>query len=136
MIPPSNNTACNFTAILDPYDGPAAFADGTSNLWTSLTNSPTDPKCTNAANAGAGFESSQVAWGSSDQNAYATVTGLTESELPFIPPGEMSTCTFLAVPPAPGSPLGPVSVTKMSPPRCNTACRLVGDTSSPVTCQN
>lgn len=107
-VPPSNNTACNFTAILDPYDGPAAFADGTSNLWTSITNSPTDPRCTNAANAGAGFESSQVAWGSSDQNAYATVTGLTETELPFIPPGEMSTCTFLAVPPAPGSPLGPV----------------------------
>src|SRR5208282_1650902 len=102
-LPPSNNTACNFTAILDPYDGPAAFADGTSNLWASITNSPTDPRCTNAANAGAGFETSMVAWGSSDQNSYAAVTGLTEAALPFIPPGEMSTCTFLAVPPAASS---------------------------------
>jgi len=98
-VPASNNTACNFTAILDPYDGPGAFADGASNLWASITNAATDPTCTNAANAGAGFETSMVVWGSSNQNSYAMVTGLTETELPFIPPGEMSTCTFLAAPP-------------------------------------
>jgi hypothetical protein len=98
-VPPSNNTACDFTAVLDPYDGPGAFADGASNLWASITNAATDPTCTNAANAGAGFETSMVAWGSSNQNSYAIVTGLTETALPFIPPGEMSTCTFLAPPP-------------------------------------
>ena len=94
--PVSNNTACDFSEILDPYDGPGAFADGTSNLWSTITSAPTDPTCTNAASAGAGFETSQVAWGTSDQNAYATVTGLTETSFPFIPPGEMSTCTDLA----------------------------------------
>ena len=94
--PVSNNTACDFSEILDPYDGPGAFADGTSNLWSTITSAPTDPTCTNAASAGAGFETSQVAWGTSDQNAYATVTGLTETSFPFIPPGEMSTCTHLA----------------------------------------
>ena len=38
--PPSNNTACAFSETLDPFDGPAAFADGTSNL---LTPSPVLP---------------------------------------------------------------------------------------------
>jgi hypothetical protein len=94
--PVSNNTGCDFSEVLDPYNGPAAFADGTSNIFSTITSAPTDPTCTNAASAGAGFETSQVAWGTSDQNAYATVTGLTETSFPFIPPGEMSTCTHLA----------------------------------------
>jgi hypothetical protein len=94
--PVSNNTACEFSEVLDPYDGPAAFADGTSNIFSTITSAPTDPTCTNAASAGGGFETSQVAWGTSDQNAYAMVTGLTETSFPFIPPGEMSTCTHLA----------------------------------------
>ena len=94
---PPNNSDCTFSEQLDPFDGPAAFADGTSNLVSTITNSATDPTCTNAANAPpAGFTTSQVAWGSpSNQNAYATVTGLTDSQFPFVPPGEMSTCTHL-----------------------------------------
>jgi hypothetical protein len=94
--PPPNNSACAFSEQLDPFDGPAAFADGTSNLFVTLTSPSTDPTCTNAANADAGFTTSQVAWGSpSNLNAYATVTGLTDSSFPFVPPGEMSTCTHL-----------------------------------------
>jgi hypothetical protein len=94
--PPSNNSACAFSEILDPYDGAAAFKDGTSNLLSSITSAATDPTCTNAANAGGGFTTSEVAWGSFDQNSYATVTGLTETSFPFIPPAEMSTCTHYA----------------------------------------
>src|SRR5208282_3150474 len=98
--PPSNNTACGFSEVLDPYDGAAAFADGTSNLWSTITSAASDPTCTNAANAGGGFTTSQVAWGSGNQNSYAMVTGLTENSFPFIPPGEMSTCTHLAAAPS------------------------------------
>jgi hypothetical protein len=98
--PVSNNTACNFSEIPDPYDGPATFADGTSNLWSTITSAASDPTCTNANSAGGGFTTSQVAWGASDQNSYAMVTGLTETSFPFIPPGEMSTCTHFAVAPA------------------------------------
>lgn len=94
--PPSNNTACAFSETLDPFDGPAAFADGTSNLLSTITSPASDPTCTNAANAGGGFTTSEVAWGPFDSNSYATVTGLTETVFPFIPPGEMSTCTHLA----------------------------------------
>jgi hypothetical protein len=94
---PPNNSNCAFSEQLDPFDGPAAFADGTSNLFTTITSPATDPTCTNAANAPpAGFTTSQVAWGSpSNQNAYATVTGLTDTAFPFVPPGEMSTCIHL-----------------------------------------
>ncbi len=94
--PPSNNSACAFSEQLDPYDGPAAFADGTSNLFITLTSPSTDPTCTNAANTNAGFTTSQVAWGSpSNLNAYAEVTSLTDVPDAFVPPGEMSTCTHL-----------------------------------------
>ena len=69
---PPNNSDCAFSEQLDPFDGPAAFADGTSNLFITLTSPSTDPTCTNAANTDAGFTTSQVAWGStSNQNAYA-----------------------------------------------------------------
>ena len=98
--PVSNNTACDFSEIPDPYDGPATFADGTSNLWSTITSAASDPTCTNAKSAGGGFTTSQVAWGASDQNSYAMVTGLTETIFPFIPPGEMLTCTHFAVAPA------------------------------------
>jgi hypothetical protein len=94
--PPSDNTACAFSEVLDPFDGPAAFADGTSNILTTITSAATDPTCTNAANAGAGFTTSQVAWGRFDSNSYATVTSLTDNSFAFVPPGEMSTCTHLA----------------------------------------
>ena len=47
--PPPNNTACAFSEVLDPFDGPAAFADGTSNIFVTLTSPATDPTCTNAA---------------------------------------------------------------------------------------
>jgi hypothetical protein len=94
--PPSNNTACSFSEELDPYDGPAAFADGTSNILTTITSPATDPTCTNAANTGAGFTTSQVVWGILDNNAYAQVTSLTDKADAFVPPGEMSTCTHLA----------------------------------------
>jgi hypothetical protein len=94
---PPNNTSCAFSEQLDPFDGPAAFADGTSNIFTTITSPSTDPTCTNAANPGAGFTTSEVAWGSpANRNAYATVTGLNDSSFPFVPPGEMSACTHLA----------------------------------------
>jgi hypothetical protein len=94
--PPSNNSDCAFSEQLDPFDGPAAFADGTSNLLITLTSPSTDPTCTNAANTDAGFTTSQVAWGSpSNQNAYAQVTSITDVPDAFVPPGEMSTCTHL-----------------------------------------
>jgi hypothetical protein len=93
--PPSNNTACAFSEVLDPFDGPASFQDGTSNIFSTITSPASDPTCTNAANPGAGFTTSQVAWGTFDTNSYATVTGLTETSFPFIPPGEMSECTHL-----------------------------------------
>ncbi|MGA9720987.1 MAG: hypothetical protein WBQ86_00910 [Candidatus Binatus sp.] len=94
---PPNNSDCAFSEQLDPFDGPAAFADGTSNLVTTITSPASDPACTNAAMAPpAGFTTSQVAWGNpSNQNAYATVTGLSDSSFPFVPPGEMSTCIHL-----------------------------------------
>ena len=94
-VPPPNNTACSFSEQLDPFDGPAAFADGTSNIFVSLTSPSTDPTCTNAANPAAGFTTSQVAWGVGDFNAYAIVTSLTDVPDAFVPPGEMSTCTHL-----------------------------------------
>jgi hypothetical protein len=93
--PPSNNTACSFSEQLDPFDGPAAFADGTSNLFTTLTSPSTDPTCTNAANPSAGFTTSEVAWGPANLNSYATVTSLTDVPDAFVPPGEMSSCTHL-----------------------------------------
>ncbi len=93
--PPSNNTACAFSEQLDPFDGPAAFADGTSNLFITLTSPSSDPACTNAANTDAGFTTSQVAWGPNNLNAYAAVTSLTDVPDAFVPPGEMSTCTHL-----------------------------------------
>lgn len=98
---PSNNSACEFSEVLDPFDGPAAFADGTSNLWSTITSPSTDATCTNAKSAGGGFTTSEVAWGAGDLNSYATVTGLTETTFPFIPPGEMSTCTHLSETPQP-----------------------------------
>jgi hypothetical protein len=94
-IPPPNNSACAFSEMLDPFDGPAAFADGTSNILTSFTSPATDPTCTNAANPSAGFTTSQVAWGNGDFNAYAITTSLTDVPFKFVPPGEMSTCTHL-----------------------------------------
>jgi len=94
--PPSNNTACAFSEVLDPFEkSTQAFADGTSNILNTITSVAPDPTCTNAANAGGGFTTSQVAWGLFGLNSYATVTGLTETVFPFIPPGEMSTCTHL-----------------------------------------
>ncbi len=93
--PPSNNSDCAFSEVLDPFDGPAAFADGTSNIFVTLTSPATDPTCTNAANPSAGFTTSQVAWGTGDFNAYAQVTSLTDVPDAFVPPGEMSTCTHL-----------------------------------------
>lgn len=96
MVPPPNNTDCAFSEQLDPFDGPAAFADGTSNILTSITSDPTDPTCTNAANPSAGFSTSQVAWGNGNSNAYAVVTSLTDVPFAFVPPGEMSTCTHLS----------------------------------------
>jgi hypothetical protein len=99
--PPSNNTACAFSEQLDPFDGPAAFADGTSNILTTLTSPATDPTCTNAANPSAGFTTSQVAWGPFNLNAYAEVTSLTDVPDAFVPPGEMSTCTHLFAGPNP-----------------------------------
>jgi len=94
--PPSNNTNCAFTETPDPFDGPATFADGTSNLWSTISSPNPDPTCTNSAQAQGGFETSQVAWGTTDQNSYATVTGLHVSPFGFVPPGEMSTCTHLS----------------------------------------
>jgi hypothetical protein len=94
-VPPPNNTACAFSEMLDPFDGPAAFADGTSNILTSLTSPASDPTCTNAANPSAGFTTSQVVWGNGDFNAYAMTTSLTDVPFKFVPPGEMSTCTHL-----------------------------------------
>jgi hypothetical protein len=94
--PPPNNSACSFSEQLDPFDGPAAFADGTSNIFVTLTSPATDPTCTNAANPSAGFTTSQVAWGNGDFNAYAIVTSLTDIPFAFVPPGEMSTCTHLS----------------------------------------
>ncbi|MFZ0679570.1 hypothetical protein [Candidatus Binatus sp.] len=93
--PPPNNTACAFSEQLDPFDGPAAFADGTSNIFVSLTSPSTDPTCTNAANTDAGFTTSEVAWGSGNLNSYAEVTSLNDVPDAFVPPGEMSTCTHL-----------------------------------------
>jgi len=93
--PPSNNSACAFSEVLDPFDGPAAFADGTSNIFVTLTSPATDATCTNAANPSAGFTTSQVAWGPGNLNAYAQVTSLTDVPDAFVPPGEMSTCTHL-----------------------------------------
>jgi hypothetical protein len=95
-IPPPNNTSCSFSEQLDPFDGPAAFADGTSNIFTTLTSPATDPTCTNAANPSAGFTTSQVAWGNGDFNAYAITTSLTDIPDAFVPPGEMSTCIHLS----------------------------------------
>lgn len=94
--PPPNNTDCSFSEQLDPFDGPAAFTDGTSNIFVSLTSPPTDPTCTNAANPSAGFTTSEVAWGNGNFNAYAMVTSLTDVPDAFVPPGEMSTCIHLA----------------------------------------
>jgi hypothetical protein len=94
-VPPPNNTSCSFSEQLDPFDGPAAFADGTSNIFTTLTSPATDPTCTNAANPSAGFTTSQVAWGNGDFNAYAITTSLTDIPDAFVPPGEMSTCIHL-----------------------------------------
>jgi hypothetical protein len=94
--PPSNNSDCAFSEVLDPFDGPAAFADGTSNIFVTLTSPATDPTCTNAANPSAGFTTSQVAWGNGDFNAFAQVTSLTDVPDAFVPPGEMSTCIHLS----------------------------------------
>jgi hypothetical protein len=94
-VPPSNNSACAFSEQLDPFDGPAAFADGTSNIFVTITSPSTDPTCTNAANTDAGFTTSQVAWGDGNLNAYAAVTSLTDVPDAFVPPGEMSSCTHL-----------------------------------------
>jgi len=100
--PPSNNTACAFSEQLDPYDGPAAFADGTSNIFVTLTSPATDPTCTNAADTDAGFTTSEVAWGVENLNAYAAVTSITDVPDAFVPPGEMSSCTHLFDGPTPG----------------------------------
>jgi len=94
-VPLPNNSACTFSEVLDPFDGPAAFADGTSNIFVTLTSPATDPTCTNTANAGAGFTTSQVAWGAGDLNAYAAVTSLNDDADAFVPPGEMSSCIHL-----------------------------------------
>jgi hypothetical protein len=95
-VPPPNNTACAFSEVLDPFDGPAAFADGTSNIFVTLTGPAIDPTCTNlTTNPGAGFTTSQVAWGPANLNSYAQVTSLNSSAFAFVPPGEMSTCTHL-----------------------------------------
>jgi len=95
-VPPPNNSACAFSEELDPFDGPAAFADGTSNIFVNFTGPATDPTCSNlTTNPGAGFTTSQVAWGSSNLNAYAEVTSLNSNSFGFVPPGEMSTCTHL-----------------------------------------
>jgi len=100
-----NNTACDFTEMLDPYDPPAAFADGTSNISNSISSPSTDPTCTNAATMGAGFTTNQVAWGPDDSNSFAIVSGLTATVFQFVPPGEMSTCTHFA-----NTPAGSVSI--------------------------
>jgi hypothetical protein len=94
-MPPQNNSACAFSEVLDPFDGPAAFADGTSNIFVTFTSPATDPTCTNAANPSAGFTTSQVAWGDGNLNSYAEVTALNDIPFAFVPPGEMSTCTHL-----------------------------------------
>jgi hypothetical protein len=93
--PPSNNTACAFTETPDPFDGPATFADGTSNLWSTISSPNPDATCTDSAEPQGGFATSQVAWGTTDQNSYATVTALHVSPFGFIPPAEMSTCTHI-----------------------------------------
>ena len=95
-VPAPNNTACAFSEQLDPFDGPAAFADGTSNIFVTLTGPAIDPTCSNlTTNPGAGFTTSQVAWGDGNLNAYAEVTSLNSNSFAFVPPGEMSTCTHL-----------------------------------------
>jgi hypothetical protein len=95
-VPPPNNSACTFSEELDPFDGPAAFADGTSNIFVNFTGPATDPTCSNlTTNPGAGFTTSQVAWGPSNLNAYAEVTSLNSDSFGFVPPGEMSSCTHL-----------------------------------------
>ena len=130
--PPSNNTACDFTEVLDPFDPPAAFGDGTSNLFTTISSPSTDPNCTNAKSAGGGFTTSQVAWGPDDSNAFATVTGLTETSFPFIPPGEMSTCTHLASTPGSVS-IAPFFIKLTENATTGTAAITVTNT-SPVGC--
>ncbi len=71
-VPAPNNSDCAFSEELDPFDGPAAFADGTSNIFVNFTGPAIDPTCSNlTTNPGAGFTTSQVAWGNGDLNAYA-----------------------------------------------------------------
>ena len=95
-VPPPNNTACAFSEVLDPFDEPAAFADGTSNIFVNFTGPAIDPTCSNlTTNPGAGFTTSQVAWGDGNLNSYAEVTALNSNAFAFVPPGEMSTCTHL-----------------------------------------
>jgi hypothetical protein len=93
--PPSNNSDCAFTEIPDPFDGPATFADGTSNIFSSISSPNPDPTCTNSAQPQGGFATSQVAWGDGNLNSYATVTALHVSPFGFVPPAEMSTCTHI-----------------------------------------
>jgi hypothetical protein len=130
---PQNNTACDFTSMLDPYDPPAAFADGTSNISNSITSPITDPTCTNAALGGAGFTTSQVVWGPDDSNSFAIVTGLTATSFPFVPPGEMSTCTFLANTPAGSVSIAPFFIKLTENGTTGTAAITVTNT-SPVGC--
>lgn len=95
-VPAPNNSDCAFSEELDPFDGPAAFADGTSNIFVNFTGPAIDPTCSNlTTNPGAGFTTSQVAWGNGDLNAYAVVTSLNSNAFGFVPPGEMSSCTHL-----------------------------------------
>jgi len=70
-----------------------AFADGTSNQASVITSLSTDPTCTDALTAGAGYTTSNVVWGSGDKNEYVAVTGLISTATGATPPGQMATCT-------------------------------------------
>ena len=131
--PVSNNAACDFTEVPDPFDGPATFADGTSNLWSTISSPNPDATCSDSSESGGGFETSQVAWGTIDQNSYAMVTGLHETSFGFLPPGEMSTCTHIANTPAGTVHIAPASLTLTE--NGNTGVKAITVTNtSPVGC--
>jgi hypothetical protein len=143
------NSDCAFQSVPGTAFGSpsSTFADGTSNTVAEITSAATDPNCTDAAVAGAGYSTSGAVWGSTDKNGYTIVTGLLSTATGFVPPGGMSTCTTMSngltgtvtnlVAPASATANGttvtyPIKLTSTSPASCDITFALSGSTTDGI----
>jgi hypothetical protein len=118
----SNNDDCSFISVADtqlntitpnpgcnpdcydqnlPTKGIFAFADGASN--TTAETSDSGLHCSYFTSAGFIFSTSNVQWGSTNQDSYNMLTGIASTVSTggqFLPPVVMNTCTILANSPA------------------------------------